>query len=315
MKKRLLLVLVILLLAAALLGAQGKKILLGFSHVAMNCPYYLAMDKAAKETAAARGAEIIVLNADLDISKQIADVESLLVKGIKGLIINSVTEYGTMPIIKKVKSMGIPVVAIDRPLYGDYLAYVGINQWRAGELQGEYFTKTLLPNGGNILLIIGDPGCPASIGRGNGMLSILERPENKGKYKILATYAAQYNQMLGMQKMEEGIAAFGDKIDLVYCANDSMALGALDALRNAGMTKVMVAGVDGQKEAYAEIMKGGQYKSTVINNSWEITQKAVNLLMDYLTKKIVPKEKEVITGTILVTIDNVKKYYDPNAVF
>ena len=147
------------------------------------------------------------------------------------------------------------------------------------------------------------------------MLSVLDRPENKGKYKILATYKASYNQMLGMQKMEEGIAAFGDKIDLVYCANDSMALGAQAALANAGMENVLVAGIDGQKEAYAEIMKGGQYKSTVINNSWEITQKAVNILMDYLQKKTPPKEKNVITGTILVTAENVKKYYDANAVF
>ena len=315
MKKRVLLVLIVLLIAAALVGAQGKKVLLGFSHVAMNCPYYLAMDKAAKDTAAARGADIIVLNAEEDISKQIADIESLLVKGIKGLIVNSTTEYGTMPIIKKAKAMGVPVVAIDRYLYGDYLAYVGIDQWKAGELQGEYFTKTLLPAGGNILLIIGDPGCSASIGRGNGMLSILDRPENKGKYKILATYKASYNQMLGMQKMEEGIAAYGDKIDLVYCANDSMALGALDALRNAGMEDVLVAGVDGQKEAYAEILKGGQYKSTVINNSWDITKIAVNVLMDYLQKKVQPKQKDIITGTILVNADNVKKYYDQNAVF
>src|SRR4030042_1781378 len=315
MKKKVLLVLVILLAIASLAGAQGKKVLIGFSHVAMNCPYYLAMDKAAKDTAAARGGEIIVLNAEEDISKQIADIESLLVKGIKGLILNSTTEYGTMPIIKKVKAMGIPVVAIDRPLYGDYLAYVGIDQWKAGELQGDFFTKKLMPGGGNIVLIIGDPGCPASIGRGNGMLSILDRAENKGKYKILATYKASYNQMLGMQKMEEGIAAFGDKIDLVYCANDSMALGALEALRNAGMEDVLVAGSDGQEEAYAEIMQGGQYKSTVINNSWEITQKAVNILVDYLTKKIQPKERDGITGTILVTADNVKKYYDQNAVF
>jgi len=315
MKKKILLVLVVLILAAGLLGAQGKKLLIGFSHVGMNAPYYLAMDKAARETAAARGVELIELVAEEDISKQISDIESLLVKGIKGLIVNSTTEYGTMPIIKKVKAMGIPVVAIDRPLYGDYMAYVGINQWKAGELQGEFFTKTLLPAGGNILMIIGDPGCPASIGRGNGMLSILDRPENKGKYKILATYKASYNQMLGMQKMEEGIAAYGDKIDLVYCANDSMALGALEALRNANMTDVLVAGIDGQKEAYAEIMQGGQYKSTVINNSWEITQKAVNILVDYLTKKIQPKERDVITGTILVTANNVKKYYDQNAVF
>ncbi len=320
MKKKLLLIGLVLILGATLLSAGGAgekegKILLGFSHVAMNCPYYLAMDKAAKDTAAARGADIIVLNADEDISKQISDIESLFIKGIKGLIVNSTTEYGTMPVIKKANSMGIPVIAIDRNLYGDYLAYVGIDQWKAGELQGEFITKKLLPNGGNIVLIIGDPGCPASIGRGNGMKNILEAPGNKGKYTILATYKASYNQMLGMQKMEEAITAFGNKIDLVYCANDSMALGALAALQEARMTDVMVCGIDGQKEAYEEILKGGQYKSTVINNSSEITEIAINLLMDYLEKGKEPKERDVITGTILVAADNVKKYYDPNSVF
>jgi len=314
MKKRIIIAVIIALVSIVLVSAQGK-ILLGFSHVSMNNPYYLAMEKAAKDTAAARGAEIVVLNAEEDVSKQISDIESLLVMGVKGLIVNSTTEYGTMPVIKKAKAMGIPVVAIDRYRYGDYLAYVGIDQWKAGELQGEYITKKLLPNGGNIVMIIGDPGDSASIGRGNGMLSILDKPENKGKYKILGTFKASYNQMLGMQKMEEAIAAFGNKIDLVYCANDAMALGALAALKNAKMDKVMICGIDGQKEAYEEIMKGGQYKSTVINNSWEITQKAVNILMDYLTKGIEPKEKQVITGTILVTADNVKNYYNKDSVF
>jgi ribose transport system substrate-binding protein len=325
MKKKIVIALVLALVAVALVfaggeaekskAAPGKKIVLGFSHVAMNCPYYLAMDKAAKEAAAKRGADIIVLNAEEDISKQIADIESLLVKGVDGLIVNSTTEYGTMPVIKKAQSMGVPVIAIDRPLYGDYLAYVGIDQWKAGELTGELIATKLLPNGGNIVLIIGDPGCPASIGRGNGALNILNKPENKGKYNILATYKASYNQMLGMQKMEEAIAAFGNKIDLVYCANDSMALGALAALQEAGMTNVQVCGIDGQKEAYQEILKGGQYKSTVINNSWEITWKAIDVLMDYLEKGTEPKEKNVITGTILVTAENVKQYYDPNSVF
>jgi len=318
MWKRISVISVLVLFAVTFLqagNAFAEKILLGFSHVAMNCPYYLAMDKAAKDTAAARGADIIVLNAEEDISKQISDIDSLFVKGVKGLIVNSTTEYGTMPVIKKAKGMGIPVVAIDRNLYGDYLAYVGIDQWKAGELQGEYIVKQLLPEGGNIVLIIGDPGCPASIGRGNGMKNILEKPENAGKYKILATYKASYNMMLGMQKMEEAIAAFSDQIDLVYCANDAMALGALEALRQAKMTDVLVAGIDGQKEAYEEIAKGGQYKTTVINNPTEITEKAVNLLMDYLEKGMEPKERDVITGTILVTPDNVNEHLDPESVF
>ncbi len=319
MVKRTVLISVVVLLVVTFLGIEGavaeEKLVVGFAHVSMNAPYYLAMERAAKETAAKRGADIIVLNAEGDISKQIADIDSLLVKGVKGLIVNSATEYGTMPVIKKAKSMGISVVAIDRNLYGDYVAYVGIDQWKAGELQGEYITKQLLPDGGNIVFIIGDPGGPATIGRANGMKGVLELPENEGKYKILGIYQANYNRMLGMQKMEEAIAAFGEKIDLVYCANDSMALGALEALKDAGLTKTMVAGIDGQKEAYAEIIKGGQYKSTVINNPTEITEKAVNILIDYLESGKEPDDRDVITGTILVTTDNVKEYYDPDTVF
>ncbi len=309
---------------------------IGFSQVALNAPYYVAMERAARETAQRLGAKITILNADNDVATQINQINNLLVQGINALIVNSATEYGTQPVIKQVTARGIPVVAIDRNLYGDYIAYVGIDQWKAGVLQGQYISQKLLPNGGNIVLLEGDPGGPANIGRMNGMLSVLDEPQNKGKYTILGKYAAFYNQSQGLTKMEQAIAAHGNKIDLVYAANDAMGLGALQALQEAKMTKVMISSVDGQKEAYQEIMKGGQYKSTIVNNSWDITRIAVRVLVDYLQKGMSPADtvaaikkedpklgasvymegdKDIITGTVLVTADNIKDYYDPNAVF
>jgi len=83
----------------------------------------------------------------------------------------------------------------------------------------------------------------------------------------------------------------------------------------AKMTNVPVCGIDGQKEAYEEILKGGQYKSTVVNNPTVETEIAVNLLIDFLQSGKEPEEKDIITGTILVTSDNVKEFYDPNSVF
>lgn len=313
-----------------------ENVYIGFAHVAMNAPYYVAMERAAQETAQKVGAKLTVLNAEGDVAKQITQINNLLVQGINGLIVNSVTEYGTLPVIKQVTAKGVPVVAIDRNLYGDYVAYVGIDQWKAGVLQGEFIAGTLLPDGGNIVLLEGDPGGPANIGRMNGMLSVLERPENKGKYNILGQYAAYYSQSEGLTKMEQAIAAHGGKIELVYAANDAMALGALQALQEAGLTDVMICGVDGQKEAYQEIMKGGQYKSSVVNNSWDITRIAVRVLYEYLangsspseTVELIKKEdkalgatiymendKDIITGTVLVNADNVDDFYNPDAVF
>lgn len=313
-----------------------KNLHIGFATCALNAPYYVAMERAARETAQKLGFKITILNADNDISKQIDDINNLMVQGIDGLIVNSVTEYGTMPVIKQVVAAGVPVVAIDRNLYGDYVAYVGIDQWKAGVLQGEYITSALLPNGGNIVLLAGDPGGSANIGRMNGMKSVLSKPGNAGKYKILGTYAAYYSRSQGLAKMEEAIAAHGSKIDLVYAANDSMALGAMAALNEAGLNKVMLAGVDGQKEAYLAIKDTDQYKSSVVNNSWDITKIAVRILADHVATgasvekvvKALKKEnpafkdtvyveggKDVITGTVLVNDANVDDFYSPSAVF
>ena len=287
------------------------KYVIGFSHVALNAPYYLAMQKAAEDAQQKYNIKVIIYNAEMNVNKQVGDVEDLLVKGINALVVNPTTEFGLKPAIQKAVAKGIPVVAIDRPLYGDYLTYVGIDQWKAGELQGEFLGE-YLKGKGNILELAGDPGDPAGQGRGGGLRKVL-----KAKYpdiKILATYSAHYNQAEGMARMEDGIAAFGDKINLVYCHNDAMALGALDALKAHNM-KTPVAAVDGQKEAYKAIMESnGQYLSTVVNNSWEITNKAMEVLMKYLDTKEKPPKK-IITGTVLVTEKNVKQYYDPNAIF
>jgi ABC-type sugar transport system substrate-binding protein len=328
-------------MAVALLGfvgpsASAQQVFIGFAQCALNAPYYVAMERAANETAKKLGAKLTLLNSDNDVSKQIDQVNNLLVQGINGLVINSDTEYGTEPVIKEVTARGIPVVAIDRNLYGDYIAYVGIDQWKAGVLQGQFISQKLLPKGGNLVLLMGDPGDPANIGRMNGMLSVLNAPENKGKYTILGQYAAFYNQSQGLSKMEEAIAAFSNKIDLVYAANDAMGLGALQALQEANLKNVMICSVDGQKEAYQEILKGGQYKSTIVNNSWDITRIAVRVLYNYLTTHMTPAQtveqikkddpelgatvymkgdKDIITGTVLVNASNVKKFYKPDSVF
>lgn len=296
-------------------AATAKDLQIGFAHCDLNNPYYQAMEQTAREQAAARGARITIVNAGNDLALQNNQINALVDRQVDGLIVNSVNEYGTMTAIKRARLRNIPVVAIDRPLYGDYLAYVGIDQWRAGELQGEYIAKTLLPDGGNIVMLLGIPGEPATTGRESGMLNVIQHPRFGGRFKVLASYRADYSMELGYRKAVEAIRSFGDRIDLVYALNDAMALGALKALREAGLRRVMVVGIDGQKEAYAEIAKGGPYKSTVINNPSEITRNAVNLLLDHLTTGQPEAPQVVITGTILVTPDNVAQHSNPASVF
>jgi len=104
------------------MGAE-EKIKIGFAHVNMNCPYYVAMQKTAEEVAKEEGVELIWYNAEDNEQKQIRQVMSMIAQGIDGLLINPVTPEGVKRAIKACVKENIPVVAIDRQLYGDYIAY------------------------------------------------------------------------------------------------------------------------------------------------------------------------------------------------
>ncbi len=302
------LMLVFVFSVGAFAATNGYK--LGWSQVVVNNPYYEAMRITAEKTAKELGCEMIFLDAQNDPAKQVADIENLIAQGINGLFINPITPFALTSAVKDAVNAGIPIISVDRELYGDYVSYVGIDQWKAGELQGEFIGQYL--NGqGNIVEIAGDPGDSAGMGRGGGLRKIFY--EKYPGIKILQTYIAHYNQLEGKQVMQDAIVAFGDEIDLVYAHNDAMALGALAAIQEAGL-HIPVAGVDGQKQAYEEIMKPGSlYLSTVVNNSAEITEVAVNLMVKYLNGEEIPKK--VVTGTVLVTKDNVEEYYNPDSIF
>lgn len=282
---------------------------LGFSQVVMNNPYYLALYQGATDTASRLNVELIWLNADNIVARQISDIEDLVTQRIDGLLVNPVTPTALDSAINKVIKAGIPIVSVDRELAKGSDAYVGIDQWKAGELAGGFIGKKLKGKG-KVVEIAGDPGDSAGKGRGGGFRKVLSG--QYPKIKIVGPYIAHYNMAEGMARMEEALAAHSD-VNLVYCHNDAMALGALRTLKAAGRTDVYVVGVDGQKQAYEEILKEEQYLATVINNSYEIAAKAIENMVDILDGKKV--SEKIITGTILVTKDNVKKYYDPDSIF
>ncbi|MCR4426396.1 MAG: substrate-binding domain-containing protein [Firmicutes bacterium] len=282
---------------------------LGFSQVVMNCPYYLALYQGAMDTAAKLNVEVIWLNADNIVARQISDIEDLVTRKVDGLLVNPVTPTALESAINKVLAAKIPIVTVDRELAKGHTAYVGIDQWKAGELAGDFIGKTL-GGKGKVIEIAGDPGDSAGKGRGGGFRKVLS--EKYPGIKIVGPWIAHYNTAEGMARMEEALAANPD-VKLVYCHNDAMALGAMKTLKAAGRTDVLIVGIDGQRQAYEEIKKGGPYLATVINNSYEIASRAVEIMVDILDGKKVPEK--TITGTILVTKENVDKYYDPDSVF
>jgi len=167
------------------IGAQ-KKLKIGFAHVNMNAPYYIAMLETAKAVAKEENVDLAWYNSEDDVSKQIRQVMSMIAMGIDGLLINPVTPEGPRTAIEACVKEGIPVVAIDRQLYGDYIAYVGIDQWQSGYILGKYIVEKIFPDKKNVIWVElqGSPGCPAAIGRGGGFHQAINEL-GKGIYSFL----------------------------------------------------------------------------------------------------------------------------------
>lgn len=336
----LIMAMVILLICSILVNPIGaeKKLKIGFAHVNMNCPYYVAMQRIAEEVAKEENVDLIWYNSEDDELKQVQQVMTMIAQGIDGLLINPVTPEGIKKAIKQCVEKGIPVVAIDRQLYGDYIAYVGIDQWQSGYILGKYIVEGIFPEKEHVVWVEleGSPGCPAAIGRGGGFHQALDELGG-GRFELFYHDRGYYDGTKGMEIMEDAIVkskGAGVHLDMVYGHNDAMALGGREALKIAGMTDVVVCGVDAQKEAIYLITTGEEpaYVGTIVNWSTDITRIGMKSLIDYIrekktppftaeeeltdySKKISDPTKYIKTGTFLIYKDNAKEYYDPNALF
>jgi ribose transport system substrate-binding protein len=118
----------------------------------------------------------------------------------------------------------------------------------------------------------------------------------------------------GGLKLMEDLLASNNKIDAVFCENDSMCLGAQRAISDAKRSDEMfLVGVDGQKEALVQILNKSNYAATGLNNSDQIGRAGFNRLVALLLGA--KAEKITILPSPIITLDNVVKFYDPDSLF
>ena len=112
--------------------------------------------------------------------------------------------------------------------------------------------------------------------------------------------------------MEDILVAHPD-ITLLVAENDAMGMGALKAIQEAGKSgNILVVGFDGQKEAY-ELIKAGKFSATALNSPKELARLVVESVVKYLDGEQL--DKVIHTPAVLITKDNVDRYYDPEALF
>src|SRR3954469_17591850 len=175
--------------AVALAGFTGRlraadtiEILASLPNMAF--PFFVHMLKAIHGEADKLGG-ISVVDSDGQGSspKQTADVETALVKGVKGIVISPNEVDAMAPAIQGAVDAGVPVVTIDRRVdkVQGILAHVGADNVKGGEAQGNLIVK-MFPDGASIINLQGTPGASPAIDRNKGMHNVLDKSPDKYKF-------------------------------------------------------------------------------------------------------------------------------------
>ena len=304
------------LLFVGLLACSAKAyaagLLIGFSQVTLQSPFYVELKEGAEAAAKAGGDQLIFLDANGDVNKQNNDIQDLISRGVKVLILNPVDPRAVAPSLEAAKSAGIPVITVDRPVEKGAVAHVGRDNVKMGNLVGqavlEYLkSKNISPASAKVIEIQGDAGGIVMANRRDGFHTAVKAAE----VPIIEGPYSEYIRANAVTAMQDLLQAHPD-VKVVYAHNDDMALGALQVLKEAGRNDVAVAGIDGLSEGLKIMQPGGQYIATALNDPRYLGDVTIQTARQVAAKKTVPAF--IDAGTTLVTSANVGQF-DLEALF
>ena len=268
-----------------------------------------------------KGYEVSVVDGNNDQAKQTEQVNTFITQGVDALIINPVMTSAADTIIAAVKQANIPTVLINREPTAeqmaayDKLVYVGCDAAQSGTFQGEIILET--ENKGDIngdgkvsyIMIQGDPeNIDAQL---RTEYSVKALTDAGMEVEQLDLQRGDWDRNKGQEIAQNDLAKFGDQIEVVFCNNDDMAIGALQAIQAAGRTvneDIYLVGVDALDAALNEVVNGN-LTGTVLNDAQSQATQAVACMEELLGGKTYAEgEQSVYVDYVKVTPDNASEF-------
>ena len=273
---------------------------------------------ALEEILESKGYKPLTVDGNNDQSKQNEQINTFITQGVDALIVNPCMTSAADSIIATVKAAGIPTVLINREPTAeqmaayDKLVYVGCDARQSGTMQGELILDT--PNKGDIngdgkisyIMIQGDPENIDAQYRTE--FSVKALTDAGMEVEQLDLQRGDWDREKGQTICANDLAQYGDQIEVVFCNNDDMAIGALQSIQAAGRKvneDIYLVGVDALDAALNEVSNGNM-TGTVLNDAVGQATEAVNQMEALLGGATFSSgSQSVYVNYVKVTPDNV----------
>lgn len=271
--------------------ANLKDLTVGFSQSeSTSNPFRAAETASITDEAKKLGIKLIQRNANANVAQQNTDVTNMIAAGAQALIIAPEDSDGIAPALAAAKAKKIPVLTIDRTATGtacsDFIGFIGSDFSGQAKIAADDLGKAL--NGkGNVFILQGTSGNNVATARTEGFTK-----EIKAKYpniKIVASQTANFDQATG-QKVAAQLLQANPDTNGIYAENDTMALGALQAIKAAGKTPgtdIKVVSIDGIQQMVQNVVAGTVVADVETNPRFGPL--AFQTLTDFFDGKAVPE--------------------------
>lgn len=280
------------LIATGAQAADNKMTIAVFTKNLTN-PAYEAFRIASDQIARTTGAQVVhfVPKQPDNVDEQKAMVEQVLKDRPDAVIFIPVDDVAMIDSVKKLNDAKIPVVLVSNPLPGSFVTYVGADDFEIGYREARYLFEHL-GGKGKIVVIEGTPAAPTNRERVRGyQRAFAEFPG----IEVLGRGVGNYQQPDAKRAMEKLLSEH-PQVDAVLSANDSMALGVLEALKAANRTSIVI-GINGVLPAVKQI-ETGAILATVDFNMFKIGCTATRAAVRYLKHEPLP-EKVILPAEVI----------------
>lgn len=286
-------------------SSSAKKLTVGFAQVGSESEWRTANTDDIKKAAKDAGVDLQFSDAQQKQENQIKAIRSFIASGVDVIAFCPIVKTGWDTVLQEAKDAKIPVILVDRGVSSDpslYVTHIFADALKEGANAFNWVHQYIkdqgkTPRSGdkyNIAILEGTVGSSVAADRLKGFKDAISAADDANKYNIMFSQTGEYTRAKGKEVMESFLKSGGDKIDILFAANDDMALGAIQAIESAGIKPgkdIVIVSIDAAKGSFNAMIEGK------MNCAVEHTPQFGAILMD-TAKKIVAGEK--VPATIQV---------------
>jgi ABC-type sugar transport system substrate-binding protein len=255
------------LVSIALMSSGALAQTIGFSQIGSESGWRAAETTVTRQEAEKRGIDLKFADAQQKQENQIKAVRSFIAQGVDAILLAPVVATGWDSVLEEAKEAEIPVVLLDRMVDSSkdlYLTAVGSDLVHEGEVAGKWLVDTLAGKQCNVVELQGTTGSSPAIDRKTGFENAIKGHDN---IKITRSQTGDFTRTKGKEVMESFLKAEGGGANIcaLYAHNDDMAVGAIQAIKEAGLkpgTDILVVSIDAVPDIFVA-MAAGEANATV----------------------------------------------------